>query len=232
MSGAEVLFDRHAGTYRDSVERAVAFTGRDLAFFTRAKAHHLLRIGRDLDRPLAEASVLDIGCGGGELDRLLTPHVGRLSGLEVSSEMLQDARRANPAGQYTHYDGTRLPLPDRSFDLVFAVCVLHHVPPEQWASFLSEMWRVTCPGGAAVVIEHNPLNPLTRRSVAACEFDADAVLTGPRAVLRIFTALGVRRLRARYFLFSPLGGDRVQAAERFLGHLPLGGQYIVTARRP
>jgi hypothetical protein len=44
--------------------------------------------------------------------------------------------------------------------------------------------------------------------------------------------LGAAQVRSRYFLFSPLGGDRIQSIEgRFLARLPLGAQYLVEAVR-
>ena len=46
----------------------------------------------------------------------------------------------------------------------------------QLAGFVADMVRVTRPGGLVCVIEHNPLNPLTRLAVNRCPFDADAVL--------------------------------------------------------
>lgn len=226
------LFDSHAATYRDAVESSVGFSGRDLAFFTTAKAFQLRAAASDLRVSFAEASVLDVGCGAGALDSLLTPDVRSVTGVDVSEAMVEQARMANPGGTYLHYDGEVLPFDDQSFDLAFAVCVVHHVDPAQWYDFQAEIWRVVRPGGAAVIIEHNPLNPLTRRSVSSCEFDADAVLTRPRRLQKTFRQLGASPVRTRYMLFSPLASMRVRSAERtLLGWLPLGAQYSVEARK-
>jgi SAM-dependent methyltransferase len=231
---ASDLFDSHALNYRRTVDTAVRFSGKDLAFFTAAKAHHIKRIARQLSVPLEQASVLDVGCGAGGLDRLLAPHFGRLVGVDVSTGMLEEARRRNPEIEYLGYSGQQLPFEDRTFDVVFAVCVVHHVNQSQWASFVAEMWRVARPGGVVVIVEHNPLNPLTRRSVASCEFDVDAVLTRPGPLVGMLRDLGAEPVRSRYFLFTPFGGERVQSIEgRLLARLPLGAQYIVAAvRRP
>ena len=74
------------------------------------------------------------------------------------------------------YVGETLPYESSAFDLSIAICVLHHVPPTQWVGFLCEMRWVVRPGGLVCLIEHNPLNPLTKLVVALCEFDRDAVL--------------------------------------------------------
>jgi SAM-dependent methyltransferase len=230
--GASELFDRHAAFYGQTVDSAVGFSGKNLAFFTAAKAHHLKEIASRRGRPLGETEVLDVGCGIGGLDALLAPHVGHLVGLDVSEGMLDAARRLNPEVEYMAYSGRQLPFEDQTFDLVFAACVVHHVEPSQWTTFVAEMWRVTRAGGATVIIEHNPLNPLTRRSVAACEFDEDAVLTRPGRLVRTLRTLGAPRVQSRYFLFTPFGGDTVQVMERrLLARLPLGAQYIVEATR-
>ena len=67
-------------------------------------------------------------------------------------------------------------LSSGSFDVVFAMCVWHHIPPNQWTNFISELSRVLSQEGLLLVYEHNPLNPLTRRVVSRCAFDKDAVL--------------------------------------------------------
>ncbi|MCP4204045.1 MAG: methyltransferase domain-containing protein [bacterium] len=56
------------------------------------------------------------------------------------------------------YDGQRLPFPDRSFDLVYAVDVLHHCPDP--AAGLQEMLRVS--RGDVVLKDHTFENPAGR----------------------------------------------------------------------
>lgn len=231
LAAETATFDVYAAAYDAIVDGSVNFTGKDLAFYTAAKAYHLRRLGETLARPLSECAVLDVGCGVGHLDQLLAPHVGRLVGVDVSPGMVEQAARRNPGSEFATYSGGRLPFEDGSFDLAFAVCVMHHVEPRQWDAFVAEMWRAVRPGGAVAVIEHNPINPLTRRSVAACAFDDDAALLGPRRVTRALRAAGSSKARTRYILFAPFGGDRWRAAEAGVAWLPLGAQYMVEAAR-
>ena len=225
------LFDRYVADYRELVEESVGFAGRKLDFFTRAKVFHLRQLARRLPRPLRACSVLDVGCGVGLTDHYLHPHVGTLRGVDVSPAMVAAAAARNPGIDYQAYDGFTLPFGPSTFDLTFAICVLHHVETVQWDHFLAELWRVTSPGGLAVVIEHNPLNPLTRRSVDQCPFDDDAVLVPVRRA-----RLGLRRAGAgttgrRYIMFCPVGGDRTRLAETSLGWLPAGAQYLAWGQR-
>jgi SAM-dependent methyltransferase len=231
MPGASE-FDSYAETYRDAVERSIAFSGADHEFFTRAKARELLRIAaRRLGDP-RELAVLDVGCGPGETDQMLTGEIGRLAGVDTSTAMVDVARERNPWADYRVSEaGGPLPFDDHSFDLAFAICVLHHVAPPQRPPLIAEVTRVTKPGGAVVVFEHNPLNPLTRRAVAGCEFDHDAVLLGRRESERLLARAGLRDPEGAYIVFFTRRSARLEWIERRLGRLPLGAQYVVSARR-
>jgi SAM-dependent methyltransferase len=225
------LFDRYASDYRQLVEESVGFAGRKLDFFTRAKVFHLRQLARRLPRPLGECAVLDVGCGVGLTDYYLRPHVGAMSGVDVSPAMVTAATTRNPDIDYQAYNGSKLPFGSSTFDLTFAICVMHHVEPEQWDDFLAEMWRVTKPGGLAAIIEHNPLNPLTRRSVDQCPFDDDAVLVPVRRARQGLRRAGAATTGRRYIMFCPLGGDRTRLAESSLGWFPAGAQYMAWGQR-
>ena len=111
---------------------------------------------------------------------------------------------------------------------MFTVCVVHHVAPPERPAFFAELARVVRPGGLVAVVEHNPLNPLTRLAVARCEFDEDAVLARPREVSRRLREAGLRDADAAHFLFFPWRWHRV---ERLLRRVPFGAQFYVTATK-
>ena len=218
------LFDSYRGNYRDVVQSSIDFSGLPHSFFIRAKAD-LLRelIARRLgpEKP----AMLDVGCGVGSFHPLLRGMVGRLSGIDVSSASIARARADNGDVDYRAFDGRSFPLDDASFDLVTAICVLHHVAPAEWAHFMNEMRRVVRPGGLICVIEHNPLNPLTRLAVARCEFDRDAVLLGAGKARKLMAAGGLREIGARYFLLLPWEVKPARRVEGALRNVPLGAQY-------
>jgi SAM-dependent methyltransferase len=218
------LFDGYRGNYRDVVQSSIDFSGLPHSFFMRAKAD-LLRdlIARRLgaERP----AMLDVGCGVGSFHPLLRGMVGRLSGIDVSSASIAQARADNPNVDYRAFDGRRFPFDDSGFDLVTAICVLHHVAPAEWTHFMSEMRRVVRPGGLVCVIEHNPLNPLTRLAVARCEFDRDAVLLGAGKARKLMAGTGLREIGARHFLLLPWEAKAARCVESALSSVPLGAQY-------
>lgn len=218
-------FDRYTKGYEQHVEHSIAFSGRDHGFFLEAKASLLLNLARQRLGDPSEVRALDVGCGEGSFDRYLG-EIGALEGVDVSAPMVEKAREANPRASYRVGDGTRLPFEDGAFDLVFTVCVLHHVDVEERDRFAAELRRVARPGGLVAVFEHNPWNPLTRLVVRRCAFDEDVVLLTRREVSRRLSAAGLRPLGHGYLLFFPWHADRV---ERWLARVPLGAQYYVAA---
>ncbi len=217
------LFDSYRGSYRDAVQSSIDFSGLSHDFFLRAKAALLRELvaERLSDKP----AMLDVGCGVGSLHPLLCGTVGRLSGIDVSAESIAQARADNPQHDYRAFDGKIFPYESASFDLATAMCVLHHVAPAQWPAFVAEMRRVVRPGGLVCVIEHNPLNPLTRLAVMRCEFDRDANLLPAGRTQALMTESGLRDVEARYFLLLPWEKTLAHRIEAGLRHLPLGAQY-------
>ena len=224
-------FDEYADDYRDVVQRSIAFSGVEQELFTRRKARHLLDVVRRRLGPPGGARALDVGCGVGLTDTYLVGRLGELEGTDVSADALQRAAVANPSVRYTPSEGASLPYDDARFDLAFAFCVLHHVPPDERRRFVSEMRRVVRPGGLVVVLEHNPFNPLTRLAVARCDFDEDAVLLTSRTARRLLGEGGLHPVERRYVILLPTEAPRLVAAERFVAALPLAAQYYVAARR-
>ena len=220
------LFDNYRKNYRDVVQSSIDFSGLPHSFFQRAKAD-LLRelIARRLgpEKP----AMLDVGCGVGSLHPLLRGMVGRLSGIDVSSASIAQARAENGDVDYRAFDGRCFPFDDARFDLVTAICVLHHVARAEWTHLMNEMRRVVRPGGLICVIEHNPLNPLTRLAVARCEFDRDAVLFGAGRARKLMAAGGLREIGSRHFLLLPWETKSARLVEGALGNVPLGAQYAV-----
>jgi len=218
------LFDGYRSNYRDVVQSSIDFSGLPHSFFMRAKAD-LLRelVARRLGSE--KPAMLDVGCGVGSFHPLLRGMIGRLSGIDVSSASVAQARVDNRDVDYRAFDGRSFPFDDAGFDLVTAICVMHHVAPAEWAHFMNEMQRVVRRGGLICVIEHNPLNPLTRLAVSRCEFDRDAVLLSAGKVRQLMAAGGLREIGARYFLLLPWEAKLARRVEGALSNVPLGAQY-------
>jgi len=104
--------------------------------------------------------VLDVGCGGGYLARLLSVAVGpdgRVTGIDPSAAAVSYARRRAPANcSFAVGVAQSLDLPDRSFDVVTSTLAAHHIPDEERAAAFGEMFRVLRPGGALPAADFRP----------------------------------------------------------------------------
>jgi SAM-dependent methyltransferase len=225
-------FDAYVDEYAATVQRSIDFSGLDHDFFTRRKVEHLVDLARRWVGEPPTLRVLDVGCGVGTTDTYLAGRFGRLEGVDTSPDAIQRAASTNPSVRYLAYDGESLPYEWDSFDLAFAICVLHHVTPDERARFAAEMGRVVRPGGLVAVFEHNPFNPLTRLAVERCEFDADAVLVRASALGRLLQGAGLNPVERRYVILFPSNRSRVRALEQVVAGLPLAAQYYVAAQRP
>lgn len=224
-------FDRFRDSYESELNRVVSWAGQDADVYSRVKADVLIEVARGHVGDPGTLRFLDVGCGTGATDRHMIGRVGSLDGVDISGAMVERARATNPAATYQGYDGSRLPFPDESMDVVFAVCVAHHVPPSSWPHFFGEMARVTRRRGIAVIAEHNPYNPVARAIVKGCAFDEDAVLLSQRTTRRLLTSVGLTVVETRNILFAPWRTPLVERAEAALRRIPLGAQYVSVGQR-
>jgi ubiquinone/menaquinone biosynthesis C-methylase UbiE len=109
-----------------------------------------------------EATVLEIGPGGGRLTELLLKDCRELIALEVSSEMLSRLlRRFHKEPKLRPVKGTGLdlvPLPDRSIDCVVSYDVFVHLEPEDIYAYLIDIRRVLREGGRGILHFSNVLS--------------------------------------------------------------------------
>lgn len=102
----------------------------------------------------ARPDVLEVGTGVGRWVASFDLSRTRFVGTDISQGMI-DAARANFPQCNFDLLGPDLSLPyeDEGFDLAFTVTVLHHNPTEAKRKLISEMWRVTRPGGRLIFLE-------------------------------------------------------------------------------
>ncbi|MCC6865611.1 MAG: class I SAM-dependent methyltransferase [Ignavibacteria bacterium] len=231
ISEEQISFDNYVETYKSEVDESIGFIGQDTDFFIELKAELLLKLAESNFSELKNIKVLDIGSGIGLVDKHIKHKIINLTGVDIEEGVVEKAKINNPEVNYLCYDGTKLPFGNESFDLCFAVNVVHHVPPEMWDNFMLEMKRILKKGGVAAVFEHNPINPLTRLAVKRCEFDRDAVLLSHTTLKRLFKKADLKVFDDEYIIFFPFKAGLFRSAEKFLKWLPLGAQHFVAARK-
>jgi len=144
--------------------------------------------------------VLDVGCGPGLLASAFALHVARVTGVDVTWAMLQQAR-AEQRGRgllnidWIQADGTCLPCRDHAFSIVTSRLTFHHLL--QPLVVLCEMARVCRRGGRVVVVDVCP----AREKAAA--FNRMETLRDPshtralpiEELAALFESAGLRDLR-------------------------------------
>ena len=85
-------------------------------------------------------NVLDIGTGSGVFAEAFAKRGLQVFGIDANPEMLAEARKYVPNGEFREAEAEKLPFPDRTFDLVFMGVLLHE--SETPLKVLSEARRV------------------------------------------------------------------------------------------
>ena len=107
-------------------------------------------------RPQATDAALDVACGPGTFVLALAPRVRFAHGLDLTEEMLRQARAFQQERQianacFLRGEAEQLPCPDAAFDLVTGHFSFHHMPRPELA--LKEMCRVMKPEGRMLIID-------------------------------------------------------------------------------
>ncbi len=107
----------------------------------------------------AEHNILDIGCGNGRILDLFGSKNIRYTGIDSSKELIEIAKKyRGDRGRFLHANALSLPFEDKSFDTVFSIAVLHHIPSKKFRNtFMSETYRVLKPRGTFIFTTWNIL---------------------------------------------------------------------------
>jgi SAM-dependent methyltransferase len=133
----------------------------------------------------APLDVLEVGAGAGRWASSFDPANTRFVGIETREDLVGAARANLPELRFDLLDSDLLfPYEDESFDLVFSVTTMHRNPPSAKRTLLSEMWRVTRPGGLLLFLENFVSQDPVNDPMSVTEF-VDLILdaTAGRVVL-------------------------------------------------
>lgn len=204
IPAADIWDARHAAAQPYPVDRALVSTG----------------VFWDLLGDVRGRSVLDLGCGHGDLAVLLAQAGARVTAVDRSAAAILAARRQAafngvPGIRFVQAGALDAGALGR-FDLVTGRYILHHIEP--FGDFVPLLRAALAPGGRAVFIENsarNPLLMLARRQLVGrfglprrSDGGERPLADGTIALLRrefkrvevIVPELVLFRLVARYFL--------------------------------
>jgi len=101
------------------------------------------------NRPLwKDFTVLDLGCGIGRITENMVDDFRKVIGIDISSEMIRQAKERVKGAEFIETDGYTIPLKDNYVDFVFSYLVFQHFKERKMveANF-KEVYRVLKPGG-------------------------------------------------------------------------------------
>jgi ubiquinone/menaquinone biosynthesis C-methylase UbiE len=223
-------FDGYAqGGYTRLLEDSLRGKFARPAFFFQRKLAIIRELCQLYGMETELASWLDVGCGEGELLRTGRQYFREAAGCDVSAGMMQNCTEL---GVRLQDSARQIPFEDKSFDLITAVCVYHHVDIDDRPALTADIYRVLKPNGLFCVIEHNPLNILTRLIVRRSPIDVHAHLLTAGNVRRLAGSARMAVLATRYFLYFPESWYfRLAKVEATLSAIPMGGQYAVFCQK-
>lgn len=140
-------FDRQAATYD---------TDKNGAHARRLYPFILSKIGE-----FPGTDLLDVGCGTGEMLRLLSEHNPqmKLTGIDISERMLEKAGfKVGEKARLIPCDAEKMPFDDNSFDTVMCNDSFHHYPAP--LNVLREFYRILKPGGVLLISDYRIGFPL------------------------------------------------------------------------
>ena len=196
------LYQKVAASYEDIFERAILAEG----LLTSLVRQHMN--GR---------RVLDLGCGNGRwLDRFKPAHY---VGLDISDDMLAQARMRYPQASFVSADMRQLPFGDGEFDGVMSLFgAMGHLRPEGQAQAVAEAYRVLSSGGTAIFTNGNLWSPFNMpRILTGNRFRLMGVwvrvhLATPRSMRALMRPFRVLHLLSYDYSFLPIAPVKLGAA--------------------
>jgi ubiquinone/menaquinone biosynthesis C-methylase UbiE len=111
-----------------------------------------------LDRLAADVPeggvICDMGCGPGQIARYLHERGARVIGVDLSAQMIEQARRLNPDLEFRQGNMLALDVEDGAWAGIAAFYSVIHIPREEVMTVLHELRRVLQPGGLLLVTFH------------------------------------------------------------------------------
>jgi SAM-dependent methyltransferase len=117
---------------------------REVAYLHAVRSYELELLLRQFEQWFRQGPVLELGSGTGQQLRLLKRLEIDIIGVEIEDGWYDDC----PVEEIIKFDGSRLPFPDNTFDLVFSSNVMEHVRDFQGIQL--EIARVLKPTGLAL----------------------------------------------------------------------------------
>jgi ubiquinone/menaquinone biosynthesis C-methylase UbiE len=142
--------------HREAVQRQFTRTAEAFSKLAVRDTPEIVREKVEFTRPRPTDLALDVACGPGTFLLALAPRVRFAHGLDLTEELLRQARAFQQERQianacFLHGEAEQLPYADAAFDLATCQLSFHHLPKPEMA--LKELLRVMKPEGRMLIID-------------------------------------------------------------------------------
>jgi ubiquinone/menaquinone biosynthesis C-methylase UbiE len=125
------------------------------AYYEHQLKRHMKKLLKDLDISKGQ-SVLEVGSGTGRWAEWLVTKECTYFGLDFNIHAVSRCQQKElPNCHLVNMDGRKIGFKDHSFDYVFSITAIQHIPSKGWEDAVREVVRVTKPDGTIVMIEDN-----------------------------------------------------------------------------
>lgn len=130
----------------------------DTAFFPNVIRKRELELIKQVLQTERPKFILDYGCGGGWLSILLQKWGFNSIMVDISKNMVKNAKKVCHDCDFVVCDGMKLPFKEGVFDFVIGISILHHLTLKHATD---ELKRVSLVQSKLLFMEPNLLNPLS-----------------------------------------------------------------------
>jgi SAM-dependent methyltransferase len=181
----------------------------------RALREHMVQRILKLTGAGKSSRVLSLGCGIGDTELLLAPHVGELTGLDLSPSAIRQAKiDAAGVSNLKFVEGTleSAHIGPASFDVVIAIFFLHHLP-DTVPELAKQIATILKPGGVFYALDPSryrlsgAIGELLIPKLMARYQSPNERQLAPRTTAEHFTKAGLdARFEYYDFISTPLAG--------------------------
>jgi ubiquinone/menaquinone biosynthesis C-methylase UbiE len=158
-------------------------------------------------------SVLDIGCGTGNLALEIVkwlPSDGYVVGIDAGERMVVLAKNKLQNKQipiqFLRVSAESISFKDMAFDCVFNVFLLHHLPMELKIAAFKEMYRVLKKGGELVTVDVDKPSTLLGKLIGLSRYHVKEIRDNMRVPLDLLLTdagfMNIRIIKKRWGIFS------------------------------
>jgi ubiquinone/menaquinone biosynthesis C-methylase UbiE len=185
------MADDPTNSVRESYDRIAEEYARRIADELRHKPLDRQLLNRFAAQIRPNGRVCDMGCGPGHVARYLCDAGVSAWGLDLSSGMVEQARRLNPGTEFRQGNMLALDLPDNALAGIVAFYAIVNIPSSSLPVVFEEMARVLEPGGVLFLAFHAGDQTLREEELWGHPIAMDFFLFQPSDIRILLEAAGL-----------------------------------------